>query len=240
LAGYNWKYAYPGPPFHWLGNFSLTQWNALKQWANSRQGDVAAVSTFHRIRAQQLRKTAGVLEQYYSSVYPGETGTYGETLAPTFNKEAWKPGENGHFNFPSGDDQLPMVLVGKVKTRMREMFQRHEDASYYMNQVRCIIEKHEDLAQYTNDFVQTSTPAGTPKSVPSDPTALQDILTKIDSYFSKPEYQSVLVDDTKLYKNQPYFRVHPADPPTIFELEQANHSPSNFPIGIVDRGKIDP
>jgi hypothetical protein len=70
---------------------------------------------------------------------------------------------------------------------------------------------------------------------------LQQILSKVDGYFGRPEYQHVLVDDTKLlYKGQPYYRVHPADPPTQFELEQANHSPSSFPIGLVDKEKIDP
>jgi len=235
MAGYPWKYGYAGPPFNWLGNFSMTQWQAMKKWAGLRQGDVGEVSTFHRIRAQQLRKTAGILEEYYSSVYPSEQGTYGEKLAPTFRKETWQPGEQGHFNYASGDDQLPMVLVGKVKRQMKEMLQRHEDAVYYMNQVRCLVEKHEDWAQYANDFVNP--PADDDQG---SPEGLQAILSKVDGYFSKPEYQTVLVDDTVLYKGQPYARVHPADPPTIFELEQVNHSPVGTPLGVVDRGQIDP
>ena len=237
------QYAYPGPPFHFMGTFTLSQWNALKTWVNSRSGDVAEVSTFHRIRAEQLRKTAGVMEQYYSTIYPKESGTYNnETLAPTFQKAPWKPGQYGAFSYTSGDDQLPMYQMSKVKTRLREMFQRHEDAIYYMNQIRCLIERHEDLAQYAYDFVQQpSTVQST--ATPTDPQTLQDIITRIDSYFSKPEYQDVLVDDVNagnMYQGQPYFRVHPADEPTAFELYLANHSPEGFPIGIVDRGVIVP
>lgn len=229
---YPWKYAYPGPPFHWLGNFSLTQWTTFKTWANQRAADIPDVSTLHRIKAQQLRKTAGILEQYYSSVYPQEAGSYNETLAPTFQKPVWQPGQYGHFNYTPGDEQLPVVMVGRIKTRMKDMLQRHDDAVYYMNQIRCLIEKHEDWAQYQSDFAQD------PPGVTSNPTTLQELLSKVDSYFAKPEYQNVLVDDTTLYKGQPYYRVHPADPPTTWELEQANHSPAGTAIGIVDNEAI--
>ncbi len=235
MAGYPWTYAYAGPPFHWLGNFSMSQWKAFKTWANQRVGDVKDISTLHRIKAEQLRKTAGVLEQYYSSVYPQEQGSYGEKLAPTFQKTVWKPNEHGHFDYLPGDDQLPMVMVGKAKGQMKDMLQRHEDAVYFMNQVRCLIEKHEDWAQYASDFAQGSS------GVPGNPVTLADILAKVDGYFTRPEYQHVLVDDiSNLYKGQPYYRVHPADPPTQWELEQSNHSPSSFPIGLVDTEKIDP
>ena len=233
MAGYDWKYGYPGPPFNWLGNFSKTQWTTFKTWAGQRSADIPNVSTFHRIRAQQLRKTAGVLEQYYSSVYPQEAGSYGETLAPTFQKEPWKPGQFGHFVYSSPDDQLPGVMVGRVKTQMKDMLQRHEDAVYAMNQIRCLIEKHEDWAQYQNDFVQD------PTGVTVDPETMQELLARVDSYFAKPEYANALVDDTNLYKGQPYFRVNFADPPTQWELEQANHSTPSTEIGFVDSDPID-
>jgi hypothetical protein len=227
-----YQYAYPGPPFHWLGNVSKTQWTTFKTWATQRKGDAASISLLHRIKAEQLRKTAGVMEQYYSSVYPNEAGSYGETLAPTFQKTPWKPGTSGHFNYTYGDDQLPMVMVSRVKGNMKEMVQRHEDAVYTMNQIRCMIEKHEDTAQYINDFVQDST------GVTNNPMTLTELLAKVDSYFTKSEYQNVLVNDTVLYKRQPYFRVHPADLPTQWELEQANHSDPSVAISIVDRGVV--
>ena len=147
---------FEGSPFDALGNLSKSQLLVLTQWVSLRQGDVGDISTFHRIRAQQLRKTAGILEKYYSSVYPGEAGSYNEALAPTFRKEKWQPDPIQGYASPAPvDDQLPMNTMSQIKNGMREMFQRREDAIYYLNQVRCLIEKHEDWAQYAYDFVST-------------------------------------------------------------------------------------
>lgn len=224
---YPWKYAHAGPPFNWLGNFSLSQWRAMQAWIGLRKDDLESISMFHRIRAEQLRKTAGILEEYYSAVYPGEPAAYAQKLAPTFQKPAWKPGPYGHFSFSYGDDQIPMVMVGRIKTRMKEMLQRDEDAVYYMNQVRCLIEKHEDWAQYAHDFVQPSSSADT-----VNPETLQTLLAKVNSYFSQPEYQTVLVDDINQgnwYKGQPFGRVNQADTPTQWEARTGESQPIGFP-----------
>ena len=235
MAGYPWKYTYSGPPFNWLGTFSLSQWQAFKQWVGLRQGDMEKVSVFHRIRAEQLRKTAGVMERYYSSVYPQEPAPYSQKLAPTFQKTIWKPGVHGHFNYAPSDDHLPMVMVGRIKGQMQDMFQRDDEAVYYMNQVRCLIEKHEDLAQYAHDFTQGGKGAAV--------MTLSDLLAKIDGYFAKPEYKTVLVDDVNqgnMYKGEPYARVNQAEDMTQWELEQANHSSPDTPIWLVDRETIEP
>ena len=233
---YHWKYTRAEPPFNFLGNFALSQWQAMQAWIGKRQDDMESISMFHRIRAEQLRKTAGILEKYYSTVYPKEPVAYAQKLTPTFQKPAWKPGPYGHFNFSYGDDQIPMVMVGRIKTKMTDMLQRDEDAVYYMNQVRCLIEKHEDLAQYTHDFVKP--PPGVDAT---NPQTLQVLLAKINSYFSKPEYQTVLVDDVNqgnMYKGQPYGRPNQAETPVQWELEQANHSSPDTPIGIMDSEPI--
>jgi hypothetical protein len=224
------QYAYAHPPFHFLGHFSASQWNAFQAWVSARQNNLTPISQFHQIRAQQLRKTAGVLEKYYSTVND-------QPLAPTFSKTLWKPGQYGHFAYPYDNDQLPMVLMSKIKTQFKDMLQRDEEAVFHMNQIRCLIEKSEDRAQYAHDFIQpaTSTASGIPDT-------LQPLLTKINSYFSKPEYVAVLVDDiNSLYKGQPYFRVNQADTPTIWELEQMNHSdPSlGLPISIKEQGAVE-
>lgn len=122
---------------------------------------------------------------------------------------------------------------------MQYIHEREDDAVFYMNQVRCLIEKNEDAAQYANDFLQDS-PAD---STGVNPRTLPELLTKINSYFAKPEYQITLVDDVNsanLYKGQPYARVNQADDMTQWELEQANHSQPTTPINIVDRGVITP
>ena len=238
---YAWEYAYAHPPFNWLGNFSLSQWQALKAWISVRQGDIPAISMFHRIRAEQLRKTAGLLERYYQSVYPNEPSAYGQKLSPTFQKAVWQPGPDGHFNYASGDDHLPMIMVSRIKRGMKGMLQRDEDAVYGMNQVRCLIEKHEDWAQYAHDFtLQRATGPG------SSPRTLSELLAKIDSSFANAaqlNLDTVLVDDVNaqaFYNGQPLKRVNQADDMTAWEKEQANHSPAGTPINLVDRGVIDP
>ena len=225
------KYAYAGPPFHFLGHFSATQWGAFQSWVGSRQSNFTPISQFYQIRAQQLRKTAGVLEQYYNTVND-------QKLTPTFSKTLWKPGPDGHSIYPYDNDHLPMVMMSKVKSRFKEMLQRDEEAVFHMNQVRCLIEKNEDMAQHAYDFTQpaNSTTTG------SAPETLQPLLAKINSYFSKPEYAAVLVDDiNSLYKGQPYFRVNQADEPTIWEKEQMMHSdPSlGLPINIKEQGAVE-
>ena len=167
------------------------------------------------MRAQQLRKTAGVLETFYSKLND-------QKLTATFLKPAWQPGTNGHFGYIQREDQLPMVTVSKIKTRFREQLQRDDEGVFFMNHVRNLIENHEDNAQYAND-IQSDT----------NKENLQTLLKNIDTYFGQPQYEATLVkDQSDLYKGQPRFRVHQLDEPTIWELEQANHSVAGTPIQI--------
>jgi hypothetical protein len=218
------KYAYAHPPFNFLGHFSASQWTGFQGWVAARQNNFTDISTFYQIRAQQLRKTAGLLEKYYATQND-------QTLAPTFAKDVWKPGDNGHFTYQYDNDQLPMVMMSKVKLHFKEMLQRDEEAVFHMNQIRCLIEKNEDAAQYAHDFTQAE----------NNPETLQPLLAKINSYFSKPEYVAVLVDDVNsLYKGQPYYRVNQADTPTQYELEQMNHSAPSVPIATKEQGAVQP
>lgn len=223
------KYAYSHPPFNFLGRFTLSQWKSFQAWVALRQGNFPAISQFHQIRAQQLRKTAGLLEQYYSTQND-------QSLSPTFSKELFAPGANGHFSYHHDDDHIPMVMMGRIKTRFKEMLQRDEESVFAMNQVRCLIEKQEDAAQDNYDFTQPSN-----SKTNDNPQTLQPLLDKINSLFSKPEYVSVLVDDVNAqnqYKGQPYYRVNQADTPTQWELEQANHGDANTPIAIKEQGGL--
>jgi len=222
------KYAYAHPPFNFLGHFSASQWTAFQAWVAQRQGNFPNISLFYRIRAQQLRKTAGVLEQFYNTVND-------QQLSPTFSKDLWKPGDNGHFTYPYDDDHLPMVMMSKVKLRFKEMLQRDEEAVFAMNHLRCVIEKNEDAAQDSYDFTQ---PSNTKSN--DTPDTLQPLLAKINGYFSKPEYAAVLVDDVNtLYQGQPYFRVNQADTPTAYELFVMNHSDPSIPIAIKEQGAVE-
>lgn len=215
----SYKFALPGPPFNFLGNFSETQRDNLKAWVNARKPNFPAIQFHYQMRAQQLRKAAGVLEQFYATVND-------QKLAPTFQKEAWQPGPDGQFNYAYRDDHIPMVTVSNLKTSMQPQFQRDDEGVFFMNFLRTVIEKNEDAAQYANDANGT--------------TAVNNVaqlLSDIDSLFSQSQYQAVLVKDkTDVYGSGaaagPRFRVHQFDAPTQWELERFNHSTPQTPIMI--------
>lgn len=207
-------YGYTGPPFNFLGTMSLTQFQAFTAWVRAREGNFAAIQQHYQIRAEQLRKTAGVLEQYYATQND-------EKLAPTFNKNSWKPGSQGHFNFSNRDDQLPMVAMSQIKDYLKEQFVRQDDSVFQMNHLRNVIEKTEDKAekaflavnatQFSNDTVE-------------------NLITRVNGYFALPEYEAALVNDqTDVYPagtTQPRYRVHQLDVPTQWEIEQMANAPA--------------
>ena len=211
-----YKYALPGPPFNFLGNFSETQRDNFKAWINGRTAKFPAITLHHRMRAQQLRKTAGVLEQFYAKEND-------QALKPSFQKPAWQPGPDGHFSYMYRNDQLPMVTVSKIKNYFQAQLQRDDEAVFFMNHIRHLIETHEDLAQLANDVADANNAEN-----------LKTLLANIDSYFGQPEYEAVLVKDkTDLYKGEPRFRVTQVDAPTQWEKEKANHSDSSVKVNLI-------
>jgi hypothetical protein len=220
-----YKYALPGPPFNFLGNFSETQRDKFKEWIDKRKknfGPEGPITLHHRIRAQQLRKTAGVLEEFYGAKGSSENPVNDQKLDPSFVKPSWQPGKDGHFNYTNRNDHLPMVMVGKIKTRFKEQLQRDEEGVFFMNHVRTLIEKHEDFAQFANDVISDTNKEN-----------LQTLLTNIDTYFGQPQYEAALVKDkSDLYKGEPRYRVNQLDEPTVWEKEQVNHSDRSAPIAI--------
>jgi len=209
-VAFQFQYAYPGPPFNWLGTFTLSQNNAFTTWVNDRLDNFFDIQTFYQIRAQQFRKTAGVLEKFYAAA---ET-----PLAPTFKKASWQPGPQGHFApYPRFDHQ-PMVYVSDIKGYLQLQLEVVDDAVFLMNNLRTIIERNEDEAQYA--------------SVAE--AAVRVDLAAIANLIGQPQYQAVLVDDVNtanMYTGangqsapQPYFRVNGLDAPTTWELEQHSKS----------------
>src|SRR5271157_3117791 len=186
MAGKNpYRYAYSGPPFNWLGHVAESQWNAFQSWYNngvpnegvtyttaSDPDSWTATQRHYQIRAQQLRKTAGALEQFYAT-------TNDEKLAPTFSKDAWQPPASGYSQYVHRNDQLPMVAMGQIKVYLKERLQRQDDAVFFMNHIRNIIEKMEDKAEYAADA----------------PSSVADSIAKINGYFTLPAYSAVLVKD---------------------------------------------
>lgn len=208
-------YGYAGPPFNFLGHFSKTQQDAFNAWVRAREKNFSAIQQHFQVRAAVLRKTAGVLEQFYSALND-------EVLVPTFRKEPWKPGPQGHFNYSYRDDQLPMVAMYQIKDYMKEQFQRQDESVFTMNHLRNIIEKTEDKAEKAYQAMNATQF--------SNDNTVESIITRINGYFSQPEYEAVLVDDqTDVYpkkSTQPRFRVNQLDAPTQWEVEQATNAPA--------------
>ena len=198
------KYAQTGPPFHFLGNMSETQKNAFSAWVTSQSAELPATQVFHQIRAQQLRKAGGMLEQFHAQA--------AVPLAPSFIKETWKPDETGHFTYGYRNDHIPAMTVSHVKDYFKSKLVHMDDAVFFMNHLRAQVEKHEDQAQYVNEGV-TKVPA---------------LMSRLTQLFGKAEFQGCLVKDiSDLYKGQPRFRVNQLDPPTPWELDtRGSNSPA--------------
>lgn len=212
MAGNGYIYGYTGPPFNFLGHFCTTQWNAFTTWVNAHTGNFPAIQQFYQIRAAQLRRTAGALEQFYAK-------NNDEVLTPTFKKEPWKPGPKGHFNYNFRDDHLPMAAMYQIKDYMKEQFQRQDEGVFAMNHLRNLIEKTEDKAEKAKQAL-------TPTQFSNETIAT--LLTRINGYFGLPEYEAVLVKDQADFyptgTTQPRFRVHQLDVPTAWEVAQATLS----------------
>lgn len=195
-------YAKPGPPFNFTGNLSETQKEALAAWLDVHKKDCPDISKFHQIRAQQLRKTAGLLETFYQSHEP-----HGRKLAPTFQKDPWQPPADGHFLPTQRDDHGPSVAVSVIKDRLQYPMALDDEAVFRMNYVRTRIEFQEDLAQEAQDA----------------PAEVEARMKDLDRFFADPHYRGVCVrDKTDLFKGEPRFRVHPLDHPTPHEKQTAS------------------
>jgi hypothetical protein len=205
-------YALPGPPFNFLGNFSETQHNALVTWVTGNTPSLPKVQTFYQIRAQQLRKTAGILETFYAS------GQAPDKLAPTFVKAEWKPAEGGHFPYGYRLDHEPAMVVGKVKEYFRSRLVTQDDAVFHLNQVRVMIEKQEDLATYQNEAS----------------TKVPQLMSRIVTLFQKPENEAVLIKDiSEQYQGEARFRSSQLDKPTLFEKQnRTGHTPTSSPTAM--------
>lgn len=205
MADSSYKYGYVGPPFNFLGHHSESQRDAFQSWVRSRLSKMPDIQQFYQIRAAQMRKTAGVLEQYYKNVDPDQ-------LKPTFDKATWQPGDQGYFPYNWREDHLPMIAMAQIKDYMREQLQHQDEAVFHMNHLRNLIEKTEDRAEKANE------------SVNHPQHSVEALITKINGYFNKKEYDAVLVKDkTDVYpagSSQPRFRVHQLDAPTQWEIEQ--------------------
>lgn len=198
-------YAQTGPPFNFLGNIAESQKNVFVTWVNKQAPNLSKTQVFRQIRAQQLRKTGGILEKYYSTASP-------DVLAPTFIKASWTPGPNGHFPYAFRNDHAPAMVVSNIKKLFHTQLVHQDDAVFHMNQLRAQVEKQEDLAQYAYQGV----------------TEVPELITRLQALFGQPEYQASLVlDVSDSYMGQPRFRVNQLDAPTQWEIDtQTGNTPT--------------
>ena len=189
-------YARVGPPFNFLGHMTESQRDALYSWMDARKSNFAPITTFYQIRAQQLRKAAGLLEYYYAN-YSQDKPT------PTFKKDVWEPA-TGQFLYSIYSDQTPAVAVSRMKEVYKEQLQIDEEAVFWMNWLRNSIEKQEDKAQKASEATTTI-------------KINQDELKKC---FADPAYERILVSKT----NEPLYRTSQLDPPTALETTLMAHN----------------
>jgi hypothetical protein len=193
------EYVRVGAPFDFLGHFTESQKEAFKTWVEGRKGNFPAIRDHHRMRAQQLRKTAGMLEAFYAKEHI-------EALSPSFKKEAWQPGPDGHWPYAYGNDHFPAMTMREIKDQFRYQMELQNEAVFHMNHLRNQIEVQEDKAQYAHEA------AG----------VVDSMMQRIDALFTQPEYQAVLVRDVSdPYKGEPRFRVNQMDKPTAWEIDQS-------------------
>lgn len=194
------SYAKSGPPFNFLGHMTETQKEGFYSWLDQQDSKQSDITKWYQIRAQQMRKTAGVLEDFYQKQ---------RNLKPSFQKDEWQPGKDGHFTYVNRNDQEPSITVSRIKEHYQEALQLDDEGVFWMNWLRKQIEFLEDKANCHNET----------------PTEAGKLRGDLDKMFDLPEYDAVLVkDQSRLYKGQPYFRVNPLDEPTIWEKEQFSHA----------------
>jgi hypothetical protein len=187
------KYALTGPPFQFGGNLSETQRDAFYEWINTTKTSLPLVQQFHQIRAQQLRKSAGMLETYYAA--------QATALAPTFEKSAWVP-TIPHYAYQQRNDHAPAMTVAALKKVFSTAITHMDDSVFHMNAIRCSIERYEDRAQAASE--------GTAQA--------NALMAKLTTLFGQPEFQAVLVQDkTDQYEGSARFRTHQLDDPTPWE-----------------------
>ena len=191
------KYARVGSPFNFLGHMTETQRDSMYTWMREREGNFDDITTFHQIRAQQLRKSAGLLEFYYANYSPDKP-------TPTFQKDPWQPQSGHHFLYNITSDQLPAVAVSRMKEPYKDQLQVDEEAVFWMNWLRNAIEKQEDKAQKSSEAK----------------TTIAKSKTDLSKCWVDPSYSRTLVSKA----DEETYRTHQLDTPLAPEITSMDHN----------------
>jgi hypothetical protein len=184
-------------PFHFLGNFGEKQKNTFYKWIDARTERFPKIEEFWRIRAQILRKTGGVLEDFYTEKREG--------LKPFFQKDVWKPGKNGHFTPLDRIDIEPAEAVEDIKEDFLFQLQLDEEGVFFMDLLRTTVESCEDNAQYAKEA----------------PSRVGKRKSDLDRMFTEDKYANILVRDISAPDQE--VRVNAFQQPTDWELKLFSH-----------------
>lgn len=184
-------------PFNFLGNFGEKQKETFYKWIDARTDRFPKIEEFWRIRAQVLRKTGGILEEFYKEKREG--------LKPFFQKDVWKPGPDGHFTPLNHPDLEPSEAVEDIKGVFLHQLQLDDEGVFFMDLLRTIVETSEDNAQYAREATDR---VGKRKS-------------DLDRMFTEDKYANTLVRDISDPEHE--VRVNPLEDPTDWELKLFSH-----------------
>jgi hypothetical protein len=199
---------------------SVTQKNTFYAWITRNNKNQVPAMTWYQIRANQLRKSAGLLERYYATEYPDSSTP--QPMTPSFIKDEWQPGPTGHVLYINGDDVIPSINVSHLKDYFKHMLQRDDEGMFWMNWLRNHIERHEDMANMHYDAA----------------IAVPKLQGDLNTMFSSPEFENVLVDDTKtsvvgvngVSLPGPFNRTSQLNPQTAWETSLDSHLDSGLGI----------
>lgn len=184
-------------PFHFLGNFGEKQKKTFYKWIDPRIVKFAKIEEFWRIRAQQMRKTGGVLEEFYKEKR--------EDLKPFFQKDIWKPGPDGHFTPLDRVDIEPSEAVEDIKDVFLHQLQLDDEGVFFMDLLRTTVETSEDNAQYAKEA----------------PDLVGKRKSDLDRMFTEDKYATILVKD--ISDPDTAVRTNPLCQPEPWELKLFSH-----------------
>lgn len=182
------------------------QKDSLVSWDDSNRPKFLPVQEFHQARAAQLRRVAGLLAAVHSAR---------GISAGAFQKEPWQAPDTGYFPPNSKNDRGPAASMTAITDRYQEQLEVYDAAHFRLNFVRVQVEAHEDLAQEAADA----------------DSFLTVKFADLERQFQDPNYAGVLVRTSDTWAPEgsglapePRHRVHPLDPPTLWERYNAGHA----------------
>lgn len=195
----DWNAVKLGLPFNFQGHLTSSQKKELVKWLNEQLTTTDKVRDWHSVRAAQLRRSSALL-----------VDAHAESNLPTayFQKEVEKVIDS--IVLLPQEDARPANDVANAKQPFLTVIQAFSEAMFQQRRLKALVELHEDLAQEQEEAKDT----------------VSRSISDLEACFGLAHYQANLVDDeSNLYEGEPYFRVHPLQKPTPFEVRTYSLDP---------------